>query len=140
MKTSLLLLTLALATCAAAQQTPQDASKAFSQALLNKDAATLNRLASDHLTVVWSDGEVYNRGEVLDIAREGHLQKYTPYWVRVLPVDQDSAIVTYDCIIQMPEGDSGLAPRYQHVSELWVKQGADWKLQFEQFTPARPAD
>jgi hypothetical protein len=33
-----------------------------------------------------------------------------------------------------------MAPRYQKVSDLWVKQGSDWRLKFEQATPVRPID
>jgi hypothetical protein len=41
----------------------------------------------------------------------------------------------------MREGDDpGMAPRYQKVSDLWVKQGSDWRLKFEQATPVRPID
>ena len=28
-----------------------------------------------------------------------------------------------------------MAPRYQKVSDLWVKQGNDWRLKFEQAMP-----
>jgi len=41
----------------------------------------------------------------------------------------------------MPEGDApGMAPRYQHISDLWVKQDDQWRLKFQQATAARPID
>jgi len=138
MKPILLLL---VATCAFAQDSTLTAnSKSFYEALLRKDAATVKRLTTDNLSIVWSDGKIHDRDALIDTLQETPIQEYTPYKLRVLPVDANSAIVTYDCIIRMPEGDTDIAPRYQHVSELWIKQGDDWKLRFEQFTPARPID
>ena len=68
-------------------------------------------------------------------------QDYYTYNLRVLPVNDDVAVVTYDCIIHMPEGDApGMAPRYQHISDLWVKQNDQWRLRFQQATAARPID
>jgi hypothetical protein len=62
------------------------------------------------------------------------------YGPELTPIDQDSALLTYDVIFDMPEGDDGPAPRYQKVSDLWVRQGGEWKLKFEQFTPLRSVD
>jgi len=138
MKIFLLLLT--LATTALAQTAPQEASKSLTHALLNKDAATVKSLLADNISIIWSDGKLYDRADLLDLAQQGAIQEYTPYNIRLVPVDNNSAIVTYDCIIQMPEGDTGLAPRYQHVSELWLKQGETRKLVFLQFTADRPVD
>jgi hypothetical protein len=40
----------------------------------------------------------------------------------------------------MTEGDDLLAPRYQHLSDVWVKQGDQWRLRFQQATARRPID
>jgi len=139
MKPILLLVT--LATCAFAQDAAITAnSKSFAEALLHKDPATIKRLTTDNLTVIWSDAHTYDRAAMIDIAHEGTVHEYTPYRVHVAPIDDNSTLITYDCIIAMPEGDTDIAPRYQHVSELWIKQGGEWKLRFEQFTAARPVD
>jgi hypothetical protein len=59
----------------------------------------------------------------------------------VVPVNEDAAIVTCDCVIHMPEGDAaGLAPRYQHISDLWVNPDDQWRLRFLQATVVRPID
>jgi hypothetical protein len=63
------------------------------------------------------------------------------YGAKVLAVNDTVAIVTYDAIIHMTEGDApGLAPRYQHFSDLWVKQGDQWRLRFQQSTAVRHID
>jgi hypothetical protein len=48
--------------------------------------------------------------------------------------------VTYNLIVTMPEGDDQWAPRYQKISDLWVRSGNEWRLKFEQATPLRPVD
>ncbi len=50
------------------------------------------------------------------------------------------ASLDFDAIIHMSEGDDGLAPRYQHFSDVWVKQGDQWRLRFQQATARRPID
>jgi Domain of unknown function (DUF4440) len=125
---------------APAQQALPANSNAFVLALLHKDVAGLNTLLTDNATAVWSDGKLNDRADLLDIAAQGGIQEYTPHNIKILPVDNNTTLVTYDCIIHMPEGDTGLAPRYQHVSELWVKQGNTHKLRFLQFTADRPVD
>ena len=115
-------------------------SQSLASALLHKDAAMFGALLAENATGIWSDGKVYDRADLVDVAEHGKIAEYTRYNVRSLPVDGNSTLITYDCIIQMPEGDTGLAPRYQHVSELWVKQGADSKLRFIQFTADRAVD
>ncbi len=115
-------------------------SRAVAEALVKKDVATLKNLLADDVREVWSDGHLYGKDELFGAAQEGMIQEFTPYNMRVLSVNDDSAIVTYDAIVRAPEGDTDLAPRYQHFSDLWVKQGGDWKLKFQQATPLRSID
>jgi len=56
-------------------------------------------------------------------------------------VHEGVVLVTYDCVIHMPEGDPpGMAPRYQHLSDVWVREADEWRLRFQQATAARPID
>ena len=116
-------------------------TKAVPEAQKKKDVDFLKRTLTDDFQQVGSEGKLHDKGEMVDDAREGKLQDYSVYNAKVLPVDENAAIVTYDCIIQMPEGDAPLmAPRYQHISDLWVKQGDQWRLRFQQATAVRPID
>jgi hypothetical protein len=101
----------------------------------------LKRTLTADFLAVGSEGKLHDKEEVLQSAHDGELKDYSTYNLRVVPVNDDAAIVTYDCIIHMPEGDApGLAPRYQHISDLWVKQDEQWRLKFQQATVARPID
>jgi len=114
---------------------------ALGQALKAKDTGFLNRTLSDDFHRISSDGQVHGKAEMLGELQEAPIQEFSPYHLRVLPVSDGAALVTYDCILKMPEGDPpNMAPRYQHISDLWVKQGGEWQLRFEQFTPWRQID
>ena len=116
-------------------------AKAVLQAEKDKDLAFLTRTLTPDFALVGSEGKLHDRSEILESAQSGELHDFTAYNLRVLPVNETAALVTYDCIIHMPEGDPpGMAPRYQHLSDLWVKQSDQWRLRFQQATAARPID
>ncbi len=135
-------------TSAAGNQTssPQDEtlianSKALREAQLRKDVEYLKGALTDDFLQVGSEGKLHKKKDFLGDAEDGNLKEFMLYNPLVAPVDENAAIVTYDCVIKMPEGDApNLAPRYQHISDLWVKQGGQWRLRFEQATASRPVD
>lgn len=145
MKTIALLLLGLLSWPALAQDSPAsplvDKTKDLLQARKGKDASLLNQTLARDFMSVGSEGKLHDRAEMIDSAREGALQDYQAYNLRVIQVNDSTVIVTYDCIIKMPEGDApNMAPRYQHISDLWVSEGGEWKLKFQQATAARPID
>ena len=116
-------------------------TKAIPEAQKSKNVDFLKRTLTDDFLWVGSEGRLHDKEEIVESARDGELKDYYTYNLRVVPVDDEAAVVTYDCIIHMPEGDApGLAPRYQHISDLWVKQDDQWRLKFQQATAARPID
>ncbi len=116
-------------------------TKAVPEAQKSKNVDFLKRTLTDDFVFVGSEGRLHDKEEIVETARDGELKDYYIYNLRVVPVDDEAAVVTYDCIIHMPEGDApGMAPRYQHISDLWVKQDDQWRLKFQQATAARPID
>jgi hypothetical protein len=122
-------------------------SKAVLEAQKAKDIESLKRLLNDSFQQVGSDGKLSDtdgrlndKEQALNEAKDGNLKDYSVYSFKLLKVDDNAVIVTYDAIIHMPEGDNGLAPRYQRFSDLWVRQGDQWSLRFRQSTPARHID
>ena len=119
-------------------------SKAVPQAVHAKDVKALNELLAADFKIVGSEGRLHDRGELLGVAREGALHDFMFYNPQLIKIGYDSAVVTYNLIITMPEGDDLFAPRYQRISDLWVRQGNgtsnDWRLKFEQATPLRSID
>jgi hypothetical protein len=117
-----------------------DNTKAVPEAQKTKNVALLKSTLTKDFRGVGSEGRLHDREEFIGDAAEGTLKDYTVYNLHVLPVGDGAAIVTYDAVIQMPEGDFDVAPRYQCFSDLWVKQDDQWKLRFQQATPRRPID
>ena len=115
-------------------------SKAIPQLMKAKDVEGLKSLLADDLRIVGSEGRIHGKGEILGAAQEGFLRDFMFYNPQVIQIDADTALVTYNLIVTIPEGDDLLSPRYQKISDLWVRQGNDWRLKFEQATPLRPID
>ncbi len=123
------------------EQTLISNTNAVPEAQKSRNVDFLKRTLTDDFVFVGSEGKLHDKEEIVESARGGELQDYYTYNLRVLPVNDQVAVVTYDCIIHMPEGDApGMAPRYQHLSDLWVKQNDQWRLRFQQATAARPID
>jgi len=116
-------------------------TNAVPEAQKSRNVDFLKRTLTDDFVAVGSEGKLHDKEDILASAHDGELKDFYTYNLRVLPVNDNTAIVTYDCIIHMPEGDApGMAPRYQHISDLWVKQDEQWRLRFQQATAARPID
>jgi hypothetical protein len=106
----------------------------------SKNINELKALLADDFEIVGSEGKLHGRGELLGDAAEGILRDFQLYDAKVVQIDSGTALVTYNLIVTMLEGDDFLAPRYQKISDLWVRQGSEWRLKFEQATPLRPID
>jgi len=105
-----------------------------------KNIAALKSLLTPDFENVGSEGKLHYLGEFLDDAHDGTLRNFETYDAHVVPIDSATALVTYNIVVSMVEGDDVLSPRYQRISDLWVRQGDDWRLKFEQATPLRPVD
>src|SRR6266496_975843 len=104
----------------------------------SKNPNGLKALLADDFEIVGREGKLHERGELLGDAAGGILRDFQFYDPKVVQIDSGTALVTYNLIVTMLEGDDLLAPRYQKVSDLWVRQGSEWRLKFEQATPLRP--
>lgn len=107
----------------------------------SKNFNALKSLLADDFEGIGSEGTLHGRDEMVDDGEDSTLRNFKLYDPNVVQIDSTSALVTYNLILDMREGDEpGMAPRYQKVSDLWVRQGDVWRLKFEQATPLRPID
>jgi hypothetical protein len=111
-------------------------TKAVPAAWKKKDADFFKRTLTDDFLEVAIDGKVYGKNDVLEGVHMADVQEYSPYDVQVVPVNDGATIVTYDCIVRMTLGEEPV-PRYQHITDIWVKQGDQWHLKFQQATAAQ---
>jgi hypothetical protein len=111
---------------AQADSTSQDLiakSQSLMQAEKSKDVQALKNAIADDFRMVSSDGKESGRGELLGGAEEGVLRDFMFYAPQVTSIDSDSALVTYNLIVTMLEGDDQIAPRYQGY-DLWCDRVA----------------
>ena len=119
-------------------------SKTVLEAIRAKDGQTLNGLLADNFRSVGLAGDFGSRQEMLGLAHEGFLKDFLFYNPRTFRIDNDSILVSYNTAITLSDAaieelvdDNITWPRYSKVSDLWVRQGSEWKLKFEQITPVR---
>ena len=101
----------------------------FAEAYKNRDVDFLQRTLSEDFMEIAANGDPVDRDEVLEGVRTADIKQLRLYDFKVLLLNDGAAVVTYNEIVR----DGG--PRYQHLSTIWVKQGDQWKLKFQQSTP-----
>jgi hypothetical protein len=122
------------------EQTLMAAEKSFIEAAKKGDVAFFKRTLADDFTLVDFGGEVGERQDMIDSMSGGGLDLLA-YDMKVIPVSDGVAIVTYNVVLRVPAAeDQGPPPRYQHFSTTWVKQGDVWKMKFLQMTVAHYGD
>jgi hypothetical protein len=113
-----------------------DKEKSLPEAQKRKDVNFFKDITTDDFLEVAPDAKVYTKDEMMEGMNVVDLQNYSIYDAKVLPLNDNAAVVTYDAIVQMVIGDER-APRYQHVSSVWVNQAGKWLLKFQQATAAQ---
>lgn len=122
------------------EQTLMDDEKSFLAAAKKGDVDFLKRTLADDFSFVAFDGQLYSRQDMLDQFGEGGVD-IMPYEMKVVPVGDEAAIVTYNVVLRVPASeDQGPPPRYQHFSTVWVKQGDEWKMKFLQMSASHWGD
>ncbi len=101
----------------------------FAEAYKNRDVDFFQRTLSEDFIEIAANGDPVVRDEVLEGVRTADIKGLRLYDLKVLLLNDSAAVVTYNEIVR----DGG--PRYQHLSTVWVKQGDQWKLKFQQSTP-----
>jgi ketosteroid isomerase-like protein len=116
------------------------AEKGFVDAAKRGDMAFFRRSLTDDFSFVSSDGQLYERQDMLDQFAGGGIN-LLPYDMKVVAAGDGVAIVTYDVVVRIPPTeDQGPPPRYQHFSTVWVKQGDVWKMKFQQMSVSHWGD
>jgi hypothetical protein len=110
--------------------------KSLPDAQKRKDLEFFRNITADDFLEVAPDAKVYSKDEMMQGINVVDLQNYSIYDAKVIPLTDNAAVVTYDAIVQMSIGDQH-APRYQHVSSVWVNQNGKWLLKFQQATAAQ---
>ena len=106
-----------------------DQQKQFLQAIQTKQATVVDRAVADDFQGIATNGDFYDRSEVVESAEKGMPKDTRAYDFRVFKLNDDSAVVAYNLIV--PEEH----PRYRHMADTWARIDGQWKLKFRQITP-----
>ena len=100
----------------------------FMQALQQKDVRYVQQTVADDFQGIATNGDDYSKEELVGSAEEGVPKDLRVYDVKVIRLNDESAVITYNLIVP------GARPRYRHMSDTWAKESGKWKLKFQQFT------
>jgi len=106
-----------------------DHQKQFLDACLNKNSTLVEGAIADDFKGIQTNGDFYDKGEVVETARTGMPANVRAYDFVVVKLSDDSAVVAYNLIVP------GERPRYRHMADTWAKIDGRWKLKFRQITP-----
>jgi hypothetical protein len=106
-----------------------DHQKQFLDACLNKNSNLVDLAIADDFKGIQTNGDFYDKGEVVETARTGMPANVRAYDFVVVKLSDDSAVVAYNLIVP------GERPRYRHMADTWAKIDGQWKLKFRQITP-----
>jgi hypothetical protein len=106
-----------------------DQQKQFLQATQSKNATVADRVIADDFQGIATNGDFYDKSEVVESAQKGEPKDTRAYDFRVVKLNDDSAVVAYNLIVP------GEHPRYRHMADTWAKIDGQWKLKFRQITP-----
>ena len=100
------------------------------EAVLKKQMDVLrSSLADEYLDV--SDVGVFTKSETLQLIPDLTIRDYSLDKFRVIRVDKDSAIVTYEAVQHwMIKGQE--APSHVRATSVWVNRGGKWLVVFHQ--------
>ena len=106
-----------------------DQQKQFLQATQTRNPTAVDRAIADDFQGIATNGDSYNRSEVVDSAQAGMPKDTRAYDFQVVKLTDDSAVVAYNLIVP------GEHPRYRHMADTWARIDGQWKLKFRQITP-----
>jgi hypothetical protein len=106
-----------------------DQQKQFLQATQTKNATVVDRAVHDDFQGIATNGDFYDKSEVVESAQAGMPKDTRAYDFHVVKLNDDSAVVAYNLIVP------GEHPRYRHMADTWARIDGQWKLKFRQITP-----
>ena len=116
------------------QQTLIDSQQAAANAEIKKDAAFIAGTLAEGFTEVDTNGDTTDREDFIRGIADSDITNILLYDFKLVPLNDGAAVLTYNRVLLRTKRDFG-SRRYQHVSSTWVKDGASWKLKFQQLTP-----
>jgi glyoxylase I family protein len=98
------------------------------------DIGAVGNVLADEFCEIGSSGRMFSKLEILESIRQVKILHCSFEQVRVLPIDDEHAIVTYVSNTKRRyQGEEATARTYR--SSTWKKAAGEWRLIFHQGTP-----
>ena len=111
--------------------------KAEWDAFKNKDKKAYRDLLADDFAAVEDDNEgMRNKSAAITEVDHSVVNNYFLIALKVVPLDTNAALVTYELTLQFPPKAQVRFKRVL-VSEVWLKRNGEWKERYYQETHAR---
>lgn len=111
--------------------------KAEWDAFKNRDKKAFADLLADDFMAVEDDNEgMRNKNVAVAEVDRALVSNYSLFALKVLPLDKNAALVTYELTMQFPPRAQVRFKRVL-VSEIWIKHNGDWKERYYQETRVR---
>jgi len=95
------------------------------EAWKNQDAASNNAIIADDFNSFWPDGSRHTGKPTAQQMSEQPITAYKLSQLRVVPVGEDAALVTYFADVKTPGAD---VEHQMAVGEAWVKRDGQWLI------------
>lgn len=97
------------------------------EAFRNRDNKAYEAILADDFIAVEDDAQgARNKLQSANEVMKGIVYNYTLFAFKVFPLCENVAFVRYEVTVQFPPKTQGHMMRI-YVTEVWVKQGNDWK-------------
>ena len=108
--------------------------KAEWDALKNKDKKTFASLLTDDFEAVEDDGDgARNKIHAANEAEHSNIHDYSMAFFNPIPLSPNAAFVTYEVTMVFPP-KATMRYRRIFITEIWIKQGQEWKMRHYQET------
>jgi hypothetical protein len=107
------------------------------EAFKNKDKKAYSNLLADDFTAIEDDSQgMRNKDKAAAEIDNSVVASYNLFAFRVLPLDPNAALVTYELTMLFPPKAQVRFKRVL-ISELWLKRDGQWKMRYYQETRVR---
>ena len=102
----------------------------------NKDQSFLAEALADNFIYVAYNGLVLTKDKIVQSLKFLDISNYQMENFKLRSLDENSAVLTYDLIIEGAIGGREL-PHRQYASSVWVRKAGHWIMVLHQETPAK---
>jgi hypothetical protein len=107
------------------------------EAFKNKDKKAYSDLLADDFTAIEDDSQgMRDKNKAAAEIDNSVVASYNMFALRVLPLDPNAALVTYELTMLFPPKAQVRFKRVL-ISELWLKRDGQWKMRYYQETRVR---